>query len=164
MEVLTAFADITTRWIDELLDIEVGSVRSFTIRQETDFLVSRSALLDIDYREQLIPLPSALFVKIPKRDLQIEMPGIGKREVQFYTDVAPRFAASCVPRCYGAYYDMTTRWFTLVLEDLSTTHCQTEFPLPPSLAHCRMAIACLAQVHAYWWNARDLVQVTGLID
>ena len=81
--------------------------------------------------------------------------------MHFYTDVAPHFNQPCVPRCYGAGFDTRARRFTLVLEDLSTTHFQTEWPIPPPRLYCRMAIACLAQVHAYWWNHRDLPQVTG---
>ena len=87
MEMLTSFHDITTRWIEGLLGTDVGAVRSFTIRHETDFLVSRSALLDIDYREPVTTFPASLFVKITKSDLPIALPGIGAREVQFYTDI-----------------------------------------------------------------------------
>ena len=69
MEVLPALQDITTRWIEGLLSVDSGAVRSFTIRQETDFLVSRSAVLDIDYREPMTTVPSSLFVKITKSGL-----------------------------------------------------------------------------------------------
>lgn len=79
MEMLTSFQDITSCWIEDLLKIDPGAVRSFTIRREKDFLVSRTALLDIDYREHLTNFPPALFVKITKGNLQQKLTGIGER-------------------------------------------------------------------------------------
>ena len=47
----------------------------------------------------------------------------------------------------------------LLLEDLSGSHTQPQWPLPPTEKQCEDAVRCLATFHAYWWNYADLPQL-----
>jgi hypothetical protein len=67
---------------------------------------------------------------------------------------------TCIPRCYYAARDQQSGGFSIVLEDLSQTHFQTEYPLPPTIDLCEMALDCLAEVHAAWWN-RDVPEAAA---
>ena len=71
-------------------------------------------------------LPSSLFVKMvprdPARRAQIAQTDMGRREVRFYEDLAPRLAFR-VPRVYGTGYDDRDGSFVLVMEDLTTSGC-----------------------------------------
>ena len=60
------------------------------------------------------------------------------------------------PRCYLCAYDPDTNASWLLLEDLSDTHSQTPWPLPPGFDDCCAALSQLARLHAHWWNNPDL--------
>lgn len=40
----------------------------------------------------------------------------------------------------------------MLIEDLSRTHSQTEWPVVPNFKDCKQAIGKLAALHALWWN------------
>ena len=57
------------------------------------------------------------------------------------------------PALQGIPYAVSQRTqASFLLEDLSATHFQTEWPIPPIQALCEAAIDCLANVHAFWWD------------
>lgn len=55
-------------------------------------------------------------------------------------------------RCYEALYSPERREFHLLLDDLSETHLQLQWPLPPLKLQCEQIIDALAKFHAYWWE------------
>jgi Ecdysteroid kinase-like family len=78
---------------------------------------------------------------------------IGRREVEFYKQVAPLASTSLVPRCFDAVLDTETKEWHLVLEDLTGTHViATAWPLPPSFEQCQLMVDALARIHAEWWD------------
>jgi thiamine kinase-like enzyme len=44
----------------------------------------------------------------------------------------------------------------MLLADLSETHFQTDWPLPPSKPHCEAVLDSLAKFHASWWDHPEL--------
>jgi aminoglycoside/choline kinase family phosphotransferase len=56
-----------------------------------------------------------------------------------------------VPRCLAAVETGGGGWH-LLLEDLSATHGQPEWPVPPPVGLCRGAVDALAALHAAWWE------------
>ncbi|HZG43846.1 MAG TPA: hypothetical protein VEY93_12845, partial [Longimicrobium sp.] len=58
--------------------------------------------------------------------------------------------------CYDAAYSTETGTAHVLLEDVSETHTQTNAPLPPTLRDCELAIDCLAQLHAHFWEHPQL--------
>ena len=76
--------------------------------------------------------PQLLFIKASRDDPDVEVPGEGRREVDFFSSVAPLTPAGLLPRCYAARQD--ERGFHLLLEDLSDTHdVVSPCPLPPTI-------------------------------
>src|SRR5262249_40594064 len=65
--------------------------------------------------------------------------------------------------CYDAVYATETKKYHLLLDDLSDSHFQPEWPLPPSQQHCEQAIACLAKLHALWWEHARLGKDIGQV-
>lgn len=73
-----------------------------------------------------VGLPSTMFVKMVPRDpvrrLQIARTGMGRREVRFYEDLAPRLGFR-VPKVFGSAADDGDGSFVLCMEDLAATGC-----------------------------------------
>jgi hypothetical protein len=83
-------------------------------------------------------------------------PGIemdsGRREVAFYTTVAPATPPGLLPRCYEAEITAAGAWH-LLLEDLTDTHAiATQWPLPPTIAQTEAIVRCRARFQAAWWD------------
>lgn len=78
--------------------------------------------------------------------------GRSHKEKFFYTQLAPAMPEMPLLHCYFAGYDPQTDRTCLLLEDLSTTHTQTEWPLPPDDGQCEAMIDALARLHARWWQ------------
>lgn len=86
--------------------------------------------------------PERLFLKFGK----------SHKEYFFYTRIAPALGIPYLVKCYHAGYDSQTDQTCLLLEDLSATHFQTEWPLPPSEALCFQTVERLAEIHACGWQ------------
>jgi hypothetical protein len=57
-----------------------------------------------------------------------------------------------VPICYLALQNKEKFQALLLIEDLSKTHNQTEWPVVPNLNDCKQAVGKLAALRALWWN------------
>src|SRR6516225_7915608 len=101
-------------------------------------LISRIIRLRLTYGSAM-GAPSSLILKIGvpmRRDSEI-----GRREVEFYTQVAPLASTGLVPRCFDAVFDSETKEWHLLLEDLTDTHViATTWPLPPSFEQCQLMV------------------------
>jgi hypothetical protein len=118
--------------------------------------------LDVTYSEDAAgPVPRRLFLKASKSDLHPETLSFGEREVAYYTAMTGRADSLPIPRCYDSSYDARTGGSHILIDDLSTTHCQTAYPIPPSPQHCEMIVESLAQLHALWWNSSQLLRDLG---
>jgi len=126
-------------------------VQDVTIISDRPTLLSRIIRVRLTYDSLTNALPGSLVVKTGHPDHQGSEWLNGRREVAFYSDVAPSLPTGLVPRCFEAHLaDATTPWH-LVLEDLTETHAlATEWPLPPSEAQCRTIVGSLARLHAAW--------------
>lgn len=97
--------------------------------------------------------PPCLFIKRPRVDRPVALTSaMGAREVAFYTQVAPHTPALPSLRCYAAAHDRDSGDWHLVLEDVSATHTQSEWPLLPAEHACEGAMDALAALHAAWWD------------
>jgi hypothetical protein len=98
------------------------------------------------------PVPTNLFVKMPPLDPArreaIAQTDMGRRESQFYSELAPSVRLR-VPACFAAVFDPATRDFLLVLEDIVAGGCTisdgTVGVAPDSAA---VALEKLAHLHA----------------
>ncbi len=149
--VLTSVEEVTPRWLTRLLSEngflkhgEVVSVQNVLTRTLPLSVVSR---LSVRYSSDS-SAPSQLFLKISNDTLQ----QVNSKEVEFYRTVAREMNSRALIQCYDAQYSVESGRSHLLLEDLSETHLQPESPSPPQRLHCELAVECLAELHAFWWN------------
>lgn len=105
--------------------------------------------------------PSSLILKLATtQETQVELmePGVFCREVLFYQGLGQKLAgSSMLPRVYFAEADTERMQLTLLLEDLG------EIPHKPwreGLANSLAAARALAEVHATYWQAPELLNDT----
>jgi hypothetical protein len=105
-------------------------------------------------------VPSLLYVKASDGAMGRRA---GKREVEFYSAIAPVTADSPAPPCYHAAYDAESGAYHLLLEDLSQTHVTVEREAPAARADVERMLDVLAPFHARWWGDARL-ETVGLVD
>jgi hypothetical protein len=77
----------------------------------------------------------------------------GRREVAFYTTVAPATPPGLLPLCFAAQAAPDGDTWSLLLEDLTDTHfIASQWPLPPTVAEAEMIVRCRARFQAAWWD------------
>lgn len=125
-----------------------------TVRKESPYFSEVSVLsrLTLDYSSDApAEVPARLLLKISK--VQSEWPvQNGPHEVDFYTTIVKVMRHAPVVRCYDAVYCSQSGRSHLLLDDLSATHFEPEWPIPPSNLHCDQLIDCIAGFHAFWWD------------
>ena len=133
-----------------------GCVREVVVESSRPTLLSRIIRLRLTYDRTGVA-PSSLILKtaLPDRVAGIFDPG--RKEVEFYTQVAPMRSTRLVPRCFEAVWDPNTKWWHLLLEDLTDSHfIATRWPLPPTMEQCERMLHALAGFHAEWWDHSSL--------
>lgn len=157
-KIITDPAQVTPVWLTETLrakgDLPQGEVTTVEKKDSSTSVTSLIVRFVLDYSaEAPETAPRHMFMKMTKpREIESFAAGVGSREVAFYNGVAGTSIERWVPRCYSAAYSAETDAFHLLLEDLTDSHFQTEWPVPPLQQHCEQAIDCLANIHAFWWD------------
>jgi hypothetical protein len=73
----------------------------------------------------------------------------GRREVAFYTTIAPATPPGLLPRCFDAAAALDGAAWHLLLEDLSDTHfIASQWPLPPTVVETEIIMRCRARFQA----------------
>lgn len=145
-------------WLDARLratgflgsDVRVSGVKVRTLGQ---WNVAQPAILDVGYDPaQPETLPARFFVKL---DATIDpMAHLFPGEAVFYTETMGRDCGA--PRCFAAIRDPKTGHRCILLEDLSDTHHQPPWPLPPRFEEAAGAVDALAASHAQAWREGDI--------
>ena len=102
--------------------------------------------------------PHTVIVKLPPSQSEhrsaVQRAGFGATEVGFYRDLAASVPVR-TPECYLADHDPEDGGAVLVLEDLGDV-ASTWHETPLNTQHARAMLACLARLHARFWNSREL--------
>jgi len=102
-----------------------GTVVTEIAVREVHEVTNTHVRLDLVYAGESA-LPTSCFVKMVPRNrarrAQIAQTDMGRREVRFYDELAPRLEFR-VPQVYGSAYDETDGSFVLVMEDLTLSGC-----------------------------------------
>lgn len=144
---------ITPHWLTARLKesgaLPAGAVASVAVRLVEQSNVAQSAHVVIEYdRGAPREAPRRLFAKIS--EFEDPLADIIAGEFAFYAKAPPENLP--LAACYAAVQDHASGITCILLEDLSTTHMQSKWPLPPSVAMCEAAVASLARLHAHWWK------------
>lgn len=141
----TSPADLTPDSLSALVGWGSGCVRSLRCDPaEGQFGKSHNLFfLTVEYAKgPTQPAPGRFFLKF----------GRSRKEAYFYHAIAPQMTVPPLLRCYYAGYAPEADRTCLLLEDLTDTHIQTEWPLPPTDHQCEQTVQALARVHAQWWQ------------
>ena len=129
-----------------------GRVRDVVVESSRPTLLSRIIRLRLTY-EGAVDAPSSLILKTGLPDRAGSLSEGGRREVEFYNQIAAAMPARVVPRCFEAAWDLDTKAWHLLLEDLANSHViATTWPLPPTMEQCERILHALACLHAAWWD------------
>lgn len=156
--VVTAPEQVTSGWLTRVLRkggfLKRGRVINVQNKLTKTLAVSVVSRLEVGYSSDVpAHAPSKLFLKISRPALsKTVFPELNSKEVEFYHVIAPDMNDPPFIHCYDAAYSVEQDKSHLLLDDLSETHFQPESPLPPSNLHCELAMDCMAQLHAYWWE------------
>ncbi len=88
---------------------------------------------------------------------------LNKHETKFYIHIAKAMNRISIPTCYDAAFSEETGLSHIILEDLSKTHIEygiSNWPIPPSKRYCEKAVDCLAEFHAFWWDHKQLKELS----
>lgn len=161
---ITDIEQVSPEWLTHVLRkkgvLTQGQVTAVHKKPSQPTLTSLIVRLEASYSDDApISVPSRLFLKIAKPDFG----AIGKTEIAFYTTVADAMSDPPTVRCYDAVYSPETGASYLLLADVSDTHFQTEWPLPPAQQYCEQVMVCMAKFHAFWWEhprlGKDIAQL-----
>lgn len=129
-----------------------GRVRDVVIQSSRDTILSRIIRLRLGYDGPAAGAPGSVILKTGLPD-RVGLADAGRREVEFYTEVAAVMSPCLVPRCFEAVWDPNTKAWHLLLEDLTDSHViATTWPLPPTMEQCERIVRALARLHAEWWD------------
>ncbi|MHC4426725.1 MAG: aminoglycoside phosphotransferase family protein [Planctomycetota bacterium] len=147
----------TPEWLTSILAknefLSKGKVSSIEqeISKSIGFTITSTYFsLKVNYsKESSSLLPSKILMKMIKPEFY----DAGQKEVDFYDAVVnTKTPLLPVMTCYGTEKSPKTKQCYILLDDLTHTHYQTKWPLPPAQDQCKEAITVLAKMHAYWWN------------
>lgn len=143
---------VTPKWLTQVLSeagiLTEGSVSSVFCRSHatTTFQFPKITFLSIRYEGVNNSPPSQMVLKVAD----------GIKEKAFFTDIAPLMINDAIIRCYNTNHWLKNEQSYLLFEDLSQTHFQTDWPIPPVTEQCIRSVSSLAKIHAFWWNHTDL--------
>lgn len=145
-------AELTPEFVPEALGLPVESLSAERVGTGQ---IGATYRLTLGYAPGAVG-PSRLVAKLAAEDAEARgrVAGGYRKEVGFYTEVAPTVAIAA-PRCwYGAIAD-DSRTFTLLLDDLApaTPGVQAEGCAPPAV---EAAVRNLVGLHAPRWNDASL--------
>lgn len=151
----------TATWIEQVLTLAPGSIRSVRVVADDHGTASR-ARLELDVAPG-VEAPNRLFAKFTPPDLQqrllMNVMDLGAREVLFYDAVAGEVPVR-VPRCYAVLADPRRGRNVMLLEDLSGTARFRDLREPLSAEQATAVVGALADLHAGFWQSprfgRDL--------
>lgn len=130
-----------------------GRVSAVAIDKQFPTILSLVQRLRLTYEGEATGAPASLIFKtdLPNR------PGAnwesGRKEVAFYTNVAPATPAGLLLRCFEAHHDTASSSWHLLLEDLTDSHMiATQWPLPPTIEQSEMIVRTHARFQAAWWD------------
>jgi len=166
-DVITDVKQVTPDWLTTVLQtnghLNHEQVTAVELKSSRQTIISNIYYLEITY-SAVMPerSPSKLFLKLSKPGFDAEIAArFGERESQYYNVIAKSMNDSPSATCYDAAFSPDTGKSHMLLADLSETHFQTDWPLPPSKAHCETVLDSFARFHAAWWDHPQLGNSIG---
>lgn len=166
-DVITDVEQVTPQWLTRVLQekgyLDQEKVTAVERKSSRQTVISNIHYLQIAYATDTSGQPPLrLFLKLSKDGFDSDIAArFGKREGEFYNVIAKSMNDPPSVACYDAAFSPDTGKSHLLLADLSETHFQTDWPLPPSKPHCEAVLNSLAKFHASWWDHPELGNSIG---
>ena len=166
-DVITDVKEVTPEWLTTVLrtngHLDHEHVTAVELRSSRQTIISNIHYLELTYSAVTSERsPSKLFLKLSKPGFDSEIAAsFGKRESEFYNVIAKSMNDPPSAPCYDAAFSPDNGKSHMLLADLSETHFQTDWPLPPTKPHCEAVIDSLAKFHAAWWDHPQLGNSIG---
>ncbi|MGY4283556.1 Ser/Thr protein kinase RdoA (MazF antagonist) [Bradyrhizobium sp. LM2.7] len=142
--------------------LDAGAVREVKVLHERDTIISHIVRLGLRYVGESAGAPQSLILKMAHPSYARTLANAGRREVAFYTQLAPKMPPGLVPRCFDGSFDEENETWHLLLEDLTDSHeIASQWPLPPSRDQAMAIVTALARMHAAWWDHSSLGETVG---
>jgi aminoglycoside phosphotransferase (APT) family kinase protein len=115
------------------------------------------AVIELEYADKAVDLPSRLFVKLPPADEMqrafVTSSGMGEREARFYSELGAEVPVR-VPRCYFSDWDDSGEEYIMLLEHLEDSGCTFQNASTRySLDYVRSVVDEFARLHAAYWES-----------
>ena len=163
MPILPSGASIDPNWLSEQLNLRVDELEIESLGVPQGFT---SNTMRLRPRGPSDSLPASLILKIDSDDPQSReialLLNCFRREVGFYRSLAPQLS-SLVPQTYATGNGSSDEGRWLLLEDLSMMAVGNQVRGVTADA-CSQVLDAIAQVHARFWNASDLLHHDWLPD
>jgi len=166
-DVITDVKEVTPEWLTNVLrangHLDHEHVTAVELKSSRQTIISNIHYLELTYSAVTSERsPSKLFLKLSKPGFDSEIAArFGKRESEFYNVIAKSMNDPPSAPCYDAAFSPDNGKSHMLLADLSETHFQTDWPLPPTKPHCEAVIGSLAKFHAAWWDHPELGKSIG---
>ena len=147
--------EVSPAWLTNRLKtsslLSSGRIESIEVKLLGGVWLAQSAILSLQYSNKATGLkPSSLFIKIARPDIQFGDVTAG--EVEFFQKYKPPKSLPIVD-CLDISTDEISGMSCLLLKDISDTHMQYPWPLPPANDECHAIVKALAKIHAFWWDS-----------
>ncbi|MBR0698785.1 phosphotransferase [Bradyrhizobium diazoefficiens] len=142
--------------------LDAGAVREVKVLHQRDTVVSHIVRLGLRYVGESTGAPQSLILKTANSAFAEKLANGGRREVEYYTQLAPNMPPGLVPLCFDGHFDEDSLAWHLLLEDLTDSHdVAAAWPLPPSREQTIAIVTTLARWHASWWDHPGLGDTVG---
>lgn len=145
--------------INNWLNFESRAV-SFCISETLNTPLSSIACIQVDYEDNNDFFPKDFFIKMTRLDAEGKPSGRGEKEVKFYKELSGLINKKNIPNCYFADFD-SNGYYNIVLDNLSSTHNCERWDDEIVYEQYKLALKCLAEIHAKWWSNPDLEKILG---
>ena len=166
-DVITDVEQVTPDWLTSVLGanghLDQERVTAVEPRSSRQTVISTIHHLELRYSANTSEQsPAKLFLKISKPGFDSEIAArFGKKESEYYNVIARTMNDPPSATCYDAAFSADTGKSHVLLADLSETHFQTDWPLPPTKPYCEEVLDRLAKFHAFWWDHPELGNSIG---
>ena len=157
--------DFVKRWTPEELtrllrlqgNLSRGNIIAIEITKVFETPPSNLAKITVTYSPDVpVDSPKFILLKIPKAHKLLR----GKREIDFYTKIAPLLTNIPLVPCVTTFYEQKTGISYLFLKDVSATHTTKERD-KISLLQFQLILDALACLHAKLWDYPNLEDLVG---
>lgn len=139
-----------------------GRVSEVALEGSSNKLLSRIIRVRAAYEGRADGAPAQILLKTALVDGIVDAPDAGRREVEFYRQVAAGTPPGLLARCFDAVWDPDAKTWHILLEDLTDSHViVSEWPIAPTVEQCERIVDTYARFHAAWWNDPRLGSSVG---